>query len=475
MSSWTTPAREFLEQRLRAHRDRFAADGAEAEEVMADLREHVMQEAEAQGMTVVTEADVRRLLARVDPMLLEEPALGPVDLSRSGVPDPSTPAPLLDPPNPVRSSWLRRAKEWLLAFLGVVLPLGTILLEWNSRLSAQELMDPIPTPFHGILLLLVPSAYALGLWFRHRGPRRVPAFYPWLLALALGVSGAYAVAFAPTYPWALVGIVVYGLGLIPLTPLVAWIVGWILWRGFLKEAGENHQPWPRRAWVLSWATAVALGFAAVPGLLTDHLLRVAITSESQGERSQSVQRLRAWGNSDHLLRACYGRRRTLWDDLFQRPELAAERVQTVYFQVTGHPFNTVRPPLNMYWGVGRQVLSDFEWDVSLGGEAVAGQVSGLSLRSSRLDGQASVPDGWEYVEWTLEFQNDNDSRQREARARRFNCRRADRYHGSRCGCMAKSGRRPLPDGARPGRRTRRSPWPSDGIRSWSRPPDPTAC
>ena len=102
--------------------------------------------------------------------------------------------------------------ESLLAVLGVVLPIGTILFEWTSRLSAQELLDPIPTPFHGVLLLLVPAVYALGLWFRSRSPRRVPAFYPWLLALALGVSGAYAVAFAPIYPWALVGVVVFGLG-----------------------------------------------------------------------------------------------------------------------------------------------------------------------------------------------------------------------------------------------------------------------
>jgi len=416
MTIWTTPAREFLEQRLNGHRGRLAADGAEAEEVMADLRDHVMQEAVAQGLTVVTEADVRRLLARVEPTLLEESSPGGGDVRTVRLTDPEPPTLPTGLSNPSRSALARYGVELLLAVLGVVLPIGTILFEWTSRLSAQELLDPIPTPFHGILLLLVPAVYALGLWFRSRAPRRVPAFYPWSLALALGVSGAYAVAFAPIYPWALVGIIVFGLGLIPLTPLIAWIVGWILWREARKAAVAQHQPWPRRAWVVSWMTALALGVAALPDVLTEHLIRVAIDAESPGERSQSVQRLRSWGDPDVLLRACYGRRRALWDDLLGRPQLTPERVQTVYFQVTGRPFNAVRPPLNQHWGVGRQVLSDFEWDVSLGGEAVAGQVSGLSLRSSRLDGQASVPDGWEYVEWTLEFQNDHDGRQREARA-----------------------------------------------------------
>jgi len=416
VTSWTTPARDFLEERLRAHRRRFEADGAEADEVMSDLREHVMQEAAAQGLTVVTEVDVRRLLARVDPMLLEEPTGGESGDGTGAIADPAPPTFPGVPSDPPRSGFQRTSVEILLGLFGVLLPLGTIGLEWTQRLSALELTDPIPTPFHGILLLLVPAVYALGLWFRFRRPGSAPGFYPWLLAVALGVSGAYAAAFAPAYPVALVGVLYFGLGLIPLTPLLAWIVGWILWRRARIEARENGHPWPRWAWVLSWGVVAALGLAALPGFLTEELIRTAVHGDSQGERFQAIQRLRSWGDSDVLLRACYGRRVSIWDNLLDRRPAAAEAVQQVYFQVTGQPFNAVRPPLNQQWGVGRQVLSDFEWDRSLGGETVAGQVSGLSLRSSRLDGQVSVPDGWEYVEWTLEFQNDNDSRQREARA-----------------------------------------------------------
>lgn len=416
MTSWTAPAREFLEQRLNTHRRRFEVDGAEADEVLSDLREHVLQEAVTQGLTVVTEADVRRLLARVDPMLLEEPTVGESGAGTGTIPVPAPPLLPGVPSAPPRSTLGRTSLEVLLWVLGVLLPLGTIGLEWTQRLSALELIDPIPTPFHGILLLLVPMVNALGLWFRFRRPGAAPGFLPWLLAVALGVSGAYAVAFAPIYPFAVLGLLFFGLGFIPLTPLIAWIVGWMLWRRARKEAVDNGRPWPRWGWVLSWSVMAALGLSELPGFLTEELLRTAVQGDTQGERVQAVQRLRAWGNPDVLLRACYGRRVAIWDNLLDRRPPAAEVVQQVYFQVTGQPFNAVRPPLNQHWGVGRQVLSDFEWDRSLGGETVAGQVSGLSLRSSRLDGQVSVPDGWEYVEWTLEFQNDNDSRQREARA-----------------------------------------------------------
>ena len=125
-----------------------------------------------------------------------------------------------------------------------------------------------------------------------------------------------------------------------------------------------------------------------------------------------------------MLRACYGKRRQIWDnalDPFENRKsrtftVTPEAAQAVYFQVTGRAFNEVRPPLGSLRGVGREVFQNFEWDPSIGGEAVAGHVSGLSLQSSRLDVTSNADDGWGYTEWILEFRNDHASRQREARA-----------------------------------------------------------
>jgi hypothetical protein len=67
MNQWTPSARAVLQHYLDQHRTRFAADGAEAEEVIADLRDHVEREAASLNLSVVTESDVRRILAQVDP------------------------------------------------------------------------------------------------------------------------------------------------------------------------------------------------------------------------------------------------------------------------------------------------------------------------------------------------------------------------------------------------------------------------
>ena len=78
MNQWTPSARAVLQHYLDQHRTRFAADGAEAEEVIADLRDHVEREAASLKLSVVTESDVRRILARVDPSLLEIPTPPPL-------------------------------------------------------------------------------------------------------------------------------------------------------------------------------------------------------------------------------------------------------------------------------------------------------------------------------------------------------------------------------------------------------------
>ena len=91
MNTWTPSARAVLQRHLDQHRARFAADGAEADEVVADLRDHIEREASSLNLSVVTESDVRRILAQVDPSLLENPAIPGLSTPPSQAQDPSPP------------------------------------------------------------------------------------------------------------------------------------------------------------------------------------------------------------------------------------------------------------------------------------------------------------------------------------------------------------------------------------------------
>ena len=53
MNQWTPSARAVLQHYLDQHRTRFAADGAEAEEVIADLRDHVEREAASLNLSLI--------------------------------------------------------------------------------------------------------------------------------------------------------------------------------------------------------------------------------------------------------------------------------------------------------------------------------------------------------------------------------------------------------------------------------------
>lgn len=444
MTTWTPTARAALQRSLDQHRTRFAADGAEADEVIADLRDHVEREAEALRLSIVTEADVRRILAQVDPGLLEAPdlrATGTEAVTSSGAPGdpasfgsfPSAPTPSRptpptpEPPKPAASETPTRtlaSRLWLglRVFLGVLLPLGTLIFEWLERPSASELLDPIPTPFHFGLILLVPLTQAFGIAWLERSSRPLPRWFPWALSTSLGISAAYAIVYLPITPLAMIGIVVYGLGLVPLAPLVSWITGLSLRSQARRRAREHQVAWPRHAWIASLAALLLLVALALPGFLTTRLMRQTVDAETPKDRSTAIRRLRSWGDSDTLLRACYGLRYRMWDNVLEPFEnhkglsVAGEDARKVFFQVTGRAFNEVRPPLGSLRGIGREVFQDFEWDPSIGGDAVAGHVSGLSLQSSRLDVTSDADDGWGYTEWILEFRNDHESRPREARA-----------------------------------------------------------
>lgn len=417
MTEWTPTARATLERCLARHRARFTADGAEADEVIADLRDHVEREAEARNLRVVTEADAVRILAQVDPGLLEDspgPSSSSEAAGRRQVPTPTVGG------RSIRTRWLLALR----AFLGVLLPLGTLVLEIVEHPSASDLLDPIPTPLHILLIAWVPLTNAVGLWLLERSDTPLPGWFAWMLSASLGISGAYAVAYAPVTPMAAIGILVYGVGLIPLAPLIAWVFGLQLRAIGRKRARDHASTWPRHTWIASVTSLLILAALALPEFFTLVALRQAIDCKEPTARQSIIRHLRTWGSDEAVLRACYGIRRLMWNSLLapfedrkSRPlAVRPEAAQAVYFQITGHAFNDVRPPLGSLRGVGRQVFEDFEWDRSLGGESVGGHVSGLSLRSSRLDVTGNADDGWGYTEWTLEFRNDHASRQREARA-----------------------------------------------------------
>lgn len=412
MSRWTPTARRELEVHLEGVRRSLIESGADPDEVVDDLRRHLAEEAEAARLSVVTEADVRRLVARV------APAEGGVAFSggREGEGEGEA--------MPERAGRISRGGAWLeglkvaaLAFFGVGLPILALAVEWVTRSCAREFFDPLPTPWHVLMVSLVPLAHAWALVGGRGTGERGRRWRWWLNGAAVGVSAAYVVAFLSLTPMALVG-VIFGLGLLPLSPWLSLAAGLVLRRRLRLAAGDGGrlpvQPW----WTSFLALAGAALVLAAPALVTRHWTRLAVGEDAQRAAS-AVRWLRAWGDRAVLLRDCYGYRSDLRAHLFAKP-LSEDEARQVYFRVTGEPFNAQPPPETARSRRNRPLMEEFafgpeEADSGLGGESVAGRVSGLWLKQSRIDAVADADAWWSYTEWTLEFANDHPRLAREAR------------------------------------------------------------
>ena len=271
----------------------------------------------------------------------------------------------------------------------------------------------MPTLVHALLTLFVPLV-SLAVWVAARkGQNRWRRQLGWASGFSLGVSLIYALLFLPMSPFACIGIIYLGLGLLALAPIFSFFAAWRL-RWHLGRMAESGGGLPN-VWLGMGLGILALVAVTLPMIMTEWSLQLAV-SETKSESERGVRWLRVWGEEERMLRACYGRAGRSSGIYSWGKYLNPEQARTVYYRVRGRAFNAVPPP-KLYAGRGRwNVLeNEFTWDNDQGGDAVAGRVKGLSVVSSRQDGFVDPAGVLAYVEWTMEFKNDS-ALQREARA-----------------------------------------------------------
>ncbi|MBM3883045.1 MAG: PEP-CTERM sorting domain-containing protein [Verrucomicrobia bacterium] len=406
MTHWTPSARQELEHYFGRIRPGLEAGGADATEVIEDLRRHVEQEAAASPLAVVTEEDVRRLLARI------------------GAPEPVAPGP--EPTRPAAAITSTATEKvgpkasWWLLVLGVVLPTLTLIVELGTGMCAGAFFDPVPTPWHLFLVVLVPGMNLWTWWAIRQGRHGQRARLGWANGIVLGVCTFYALLFLPLLLPGVFALIFYGFGLLPWTPTLT-LVATVGLRRRLRALTPTRPAGPLPGLAPGLAIGLlALALADAPVWLTRYGLHLAASEDSR-RQARGLRWLRAAANDEVLLRACYGRTRAAanmdvvgW--IFSGGEdVSADKARELYYRVTGRAFNSVPAPA-VRTGRGRFAdLDEWTWDADQGGERVGGRLKGLTLQGSRLDAVVDAPAATAYYEWTLEFKNDARGA-REARA-----------------------------------------------------------
>lgn len=407
MLDWTGDARAAFEDYCRRIRPRLTAEGADPDEVFADLRSHIERDAAAAGSTLISLPAIQHALARIG----EPEPLAAVAVEDN--PQPPAGAESLNRSKPEFSAWSRG----LLMVFGVILPFVTIAIEAVTHICAADFFDPIPTWGHLALVTLVPAVNLVLLMTasgRLHPPLRLLGFMSWM---TIAIAGYYSILFAPLAVLGVVAIIAYGLGLLPLAPICSLITAVKARRRASLTLGISGAP--ARLGGL-WGIAAALALFALLDIhptLTGMAMDRAANSTDEAVRARAIGRLRAFGDEKSLRDACYGRigsATALWGRVFYKP-LDHRSARRLYYQVTGRS-HVRRPRESWQLDAGREFDSELlDLETLNGGEMVGPVFRQLALAGSRLDGSVAPDAALGYLEWTMEFRNSGDM-QMEARA-----------------------------------------------------------
>ena len=144
------------------------------------------------------------------------------------------------PTNPARfENAGRHLKFGFNLFAGFLLPAFTIAFELITRMCAEALFDPLPSLAHLAVVTAVPLIDLKLLLMRRR---EQPVARGWLFsgAAAAAVGLSYALLFLPVYPFAAIGIIFFGLGLLPFAPLSAGLTALFVTVGIARNAQRPY-------------------------------------------------------------------------------------------------------------------------------------------------------------------------------------------------------------------------------------------
>lgn len=276
----------------------------------------------------------------------------------------------------------------------------------KSHICAEVFFDPLPGPLYSLLWLTIPASNAWILFAKPEHRRGLGV----LCGMAQVVALVYTLWFLPLTLISVLAIVFWGLGLCSLAPLLALpfcLTG-------LRSVSEHSRPAGRWFGVLLALLLMTLSF--LPVVVTYAGLQLA---RNPATRSRGLGWLRAWGDQQTLLEACYNQagwsKSPLGMVICMGSPPPPSEVRELFFRAQGVPFNDFPPPRS-----ARRFLDDGDFDgmvtddLDQGQAKVGGRNPGVGLQQSSLAARVDSSGSTARWEWDLTFANHGSS-QREAR------------------------------------------------------------
>lgn len=325
----------------------------------------------------------------------------------------------------------------ILLFCGVIVPMFAIGIELSTHMCARMFFDPFPSPSHIVLVALVPLSNFL-IWLSARRDMTESLGALTLgSGMAMGVAILYSLMFIPVAPLAMVAVLFFGFGLLPLSPILAIPPimksgKYVCYLSKQKKTFYDGEQLKHIGHMIILCTVLAV---ELPSTLTRLNLNEAANGKKPGE---AIEWLRTFGNQEVMLRACYERSGRATDILGSLYEIShpvsIEKVRELFYVITGKPFNSVPLPESMKAvrqepfhlvksgllsvseaGLGSMVPSfnnageesgdEFDLDPDVAGEAVSGVSRGLSVKQQSMRGNIDGQNGFAELDYSINFHN----------------------------------------------------------------------
>jgi hypothetical protein len=316
-------------------------------------------------------------------------------------------------------------------FFGVILPLVAMVFELTTHFCAQHFFDPFPSPSHVILFLLIPLSSFMAWLSGRKDMSPHYGFMALISGMAMGIGCLYALMFLPLTPHSAMYTLLFGFGLLGFAPLLSIPCSWLSGKTVCRLAsGKKTFFDPHQVEHIGHLIVLCLVVAVeLPSTMTRMNLSLAAAPPTE---KQGIQWLRHYGSEEVMLRACYersGRATDILGSLYESGHpLSIENARSIFYKVTGKPFNSVPIPSSARAtiqhaglvddpdGLNAGVQDEFDLDADIAGENVSGVARGLSVSDATVIGSVNADAAVADLDWSITLSNVSKF-DREARAK----------------------------------------------------------
>ena len=316
-------------------------------------------------------------------------------------------------------------------FFGVILPLIALVFELTTHFCAQHFFDPFPSANHVVLFLLIPLSNFMAWLAGRRDMSQHYGFMCLISGMAMGIGCLYALMFLPLTPNAAMYTLLFGFGLLGFAPILSIPCSWLSGKSVCRLASSRKTFFdPHQVEHIGHLIVLCLVVAVeLPSTLTRMNLSLAANPATE---VQGVEWLRKFGSEEVMLRACYersGRATDILGSLYESGHpLSIESARSIFYKVTGKPFNSVAIPssaratiqhaglIDDPAGLNANVKDEFDLDADIAGENVSGVARGLSISYAKIVGTVNADAAVADFDWSMTLNNSSQI-DREARAK----------------------------------------------------------